>query len=637
MPIRIAAALLALALGGAVCAAEIDRVEPPFWWTGFRHGELQILLHGDGIGSLDVDVAQAGVSLERVARTDNDHYLFLYLDVADAQPGEFDIVLRGGGERITQPYELRRKNQDPAHVTGFTASDAIYLITPDRYVDGDPSNDTVAGYGDAQNRDDAFGRHGGDLAGIESSLDYVAGMGFTAIWLNPVLENRMPESSYHGYAITDFYKVDPRFGSNDDYRQLAATARAKGIKLIMDMIVNHAGSGHWWMHDLPTADWLNSPEKHAITTHARTTNLDPYASNFDKAAHADGWFVSAMPDLNQRNPLLADYLTQNSIWWIETLGLSGIRMDTQPYPDKHYMAEWSRRIVEEYPDINLTGEDWTANPVIVSYWQRGQHNRDGFESYMPSMLDFPLQIAVHDALTANEPDWGSVWTPAYEMLANDILYPDPFDLVIFPDNHDMSRIYTQLGEDYDRYRMAMVYYATMRGIPQFYYGTEVLMSNPGTESHGVIRSEFPGGWPDHAKSAFTGKGLTKREREAQAFLRKLLTWRRGSDAVHRGKLMQFTPIGNVYAYFRYTGDETVMVAFNRGDEPASIDTARFAERLGDAHTATDVLGGKRVALDGTLELPPRAVLLLELDGDAPRAALDREPPEPGIYRAAAGR
>ena len=612
MSMRILAATVLLGFCSIASAASIDRIEPPFWWQGFKHSELQLMVHGEDIGAYDVSVEYPGVRLLRVDRTDNDNYLFVYLDIADAAPGTFDIVFEKSGSRLVQAYELREKSADPDHVAGFSGADAIYLITPDRFANADAGNDTIEGFGDALNRADDYGRHGGDLAGIEASLDYIASMGFTAIWLNPVLENRMPRSSYHGYAITDFYKVDPRYGNNEQYRELARLAKSRGIGLIMDMVVNHAGSGHRWMSDRPAADWFNLTGQRTITSHARTTNMDPYASKADKAAHADGWFSDTMPDLNQRNPLFADYLTQNALWWIEYLGLAGIRMDTHPYPDKDYMSEWSRRIMDEYPTINLTGEEWSGNPMIVSYWQHGRQNSDGFRSYMPSMLDFPIQIALQKVLTAPEPPWGSVWTPAYEMLANDVLYPDPFKLVIFPDNHDMSRIYTQVDEDYDLYRMAIAYYATMRGIPQFYYGTEVLLSHPGTDSHGAIREEFPGGWPDHDKNAFTGEGLTDQELAAQAFMRKLLNWRRDNEVIHHGKLMQYTPAGNAYVYFRYDEDDTVMVAFNRGFESVTLATERFEERLAGRRSATAVLTGETIELGDTIELPPRSVQILEI-------------------------
>ena len=605
--------LAACTSDNAVPAARegIDRVEPPFWWTGFEHRELQLLIHAGGIADYTPSVSASGIEVSRVEPGDSENYLFVYLDIGrSAAPGTFDIVFEKDDERIALAYELRERLPD--HVGTYDSSDVIYLITPDRFANGDPANDSVEGYSDGLDRDDDYGRHGGDIEGMRQHLDYIAGMGFTQIWINPLLENAQENASYHGYATTDFYKVDPRFGSNESYRQLVAEAREKGVGVIMDLIVNHAGSGHWWMDDLPTETWLNIPDTRAPSTHARTTNQDPYASEFDKGKHADGWFDTTMPDLNQRDPLLADYLIQSAIWWTEYLGLSGIRQDTYPYPDKHFMAEWTRRIMQEYPDYNMVGEEWSPSPAVVSYWQRGKQNHDGYVSHLPGVFDFPLQIALQRVLTSDEPPWGSIWTPVYEMIGHDFLYPDPMNLVIMPDNHDMSRVFTYLDEDEDLWRMAMVFYATMRGIPQIYYGTEILMSHPGTDSHGAIREEFPGGWPDHDSNAFTGEGLSGAERDAQELTRKLLQWRKQADVVHDGRLMQFTPFGNIYAYFRYDDDDTIMVMFNLGDDDTDVDMARFAERLQGATRATNVLDGSELDIAREIELEPRSVLLLDI-------------------------
>ncbi len=612
----LAAALLLLAAcskdgPGDALRDGIARVEPPFWWTGFEHTELQLLVHASGIAEFTPSVSGRGVSLARVERGDSPNYLFVYLDTANADAGTFELVFENGDDRIGHTYELRQRIAD--HVGTYDASDVIYLVTPDRFANGDPSNDDVDGYEDEADRDDDYGRHGGDIEGLRRHLDYVAAMGFTQLWLNPLLENAMEQWSYHGYAITDYYKVDPRFGSNESYREFVAEAESKGIGVIMDMIANHSGSNHWWMDDLPTATWLNLPETREVTSHARTTNQDPYASDYDKARHADGWFVPTMPDLNQRDPLLADYLIQNSIWWIEYLGLSGIRQDTYPYPDKHFMAEWTRRIMQEYPDFNMVGEEWSASPNVTSYWQRGKQNADGYVSYLPGVFDFPLQIAFRDVLTADEPPWGSVWTPVYELLGHDYLYPEPMNLVIMPDNHDMSRIFTQVDEDEALWRMAMVFYATMRGIPQVYYGTEIQMSHPGTDSHGAIRAEFPGGWDDHDANAFTGEGLTKKARAAQAFTRKLLNWRKETRVIHTGKFMHFTPVGNVYAYFRYDDDDTIMVVLNHGEDDVDLGLARFAERLQGATRARNVLDDKVVKLRKRIKVPARSALVLDIE------------------------
>lgn len=609
----LSAGALALAVATQVFAGPVERIEPPFWWQGFEHKELQILVHGHGIGAFDAFIDYPGVTINRVERVDSENYLFVYVDIDEsAQAGSIDIQFRSGELSVVHKFELREKNADPTHVSGFTPADVIYMITPDRFANGDRDNDTIVTLGDAQNRADDYGRHGGDLAGVSNHLDYIRDMGFTAVWLNPILENAMPAASYHGYAITDLYKVDPRFGSNDDYLALATKMKSMGMGLVMDMVANHIGSNHWWMADLPSKDWLNFPETHATSTHKRTTNQDPYASEFDKRAHADGWFAETMPDLNQRNPLQADYLIQNTLWWIEYLGLAGIRMDTYPYPDKHFMSAWSRRVMQEYPNFNLTGEEWSGNPAIVSYWQRGKENHDDYVSHMPSMLDFPLQIALQKSLTEEVPWWDSPWTSVYEMLGNDFLYPDPGNLVTFPDNHDMSRIYAQVGEDYDLYQMAIVYYLTMRGIPTLYYGTEVLMSHPEDSGHGAIRAEFPGGWADSDKNAFSGEGLNDDERRAQQFTKKLLNWRKEKTVIHNGELMQYAPIKSVYAYFRYDDSNTVMVIMNQSQGEETLELERFAERIGDASAAVDVLTGRTYDMSAAITLPPRSVLLLEV-------------------------
>jgi glycosidase len=377
--------------------------------------------------------------------------------------------------------------------------------------------------------------------------------------------------------------------------------------------VNHIGSGHWWMDDLPTSDWLNFQGGPIMTSHRRTTNMDPYASEFDRKVHADGWFVESMPDLNQRNPLLADYLIQNSIWWVEYVGLQGIRMDTWPYPDKQFMSEWSRRIMQEYPDFNIVGEEWSELPAVTAYWQRGQHNHDGYVSYLPGVFDFPVQGAFTRALMGDPGSYNGVWVSLYELVALDFLYPDPMNLVIFADNHDMDRIYTQLEENFDLYRMAMVYYATMRGIPMFFYADEILASHMGTSSHGALRSDFPGGWEGDVVNAFTGEGLTARQREAQQLVRKLLNWRKNNATIHRGKFMHFAPVKNAYVYFRYDDHNTIMVILNRDEEPVTLETARFGERIGDATHGTEVLTGKRFNIENSLVLEPRSALILELE------------------------
>lgn len=610
---RTLAVLLLLLAVDAGAEYRIDRLEPAFWWAGMQHELLEIMVHGERIAELEPAIEYPGVALEHVYRTENPNYLFIVLKVAgDVNAGRFRIDFKHEGSAVLhREYELRARKAGSAGRAGFDSSDVIYLITPDRFANGDPSNDQVEGLADGLNRDDPYGRHGGDLQGIVDHLDYIGDMGYTQIWLNPVLENDQPEASYHGYATTDFYRVDPRFGSNALYADLSSAAGEKGIGLIMDVILNHCGSEHWWMSDLPTEDWINHGGQFVGTTHKRVSLFDPHGTDSDRKRFNEGWFVPTMPDLNQKNPRLATYLIQNSIWWVEYAGLSGIRVDTWSYSDKAFLSEWSLRLTDEYPDLNIVGEEWITNPAIVAYWQHGTSRQDGYQSYLPSLMDFPLHDAAIQGLREEE-GWGTGLDRIYRMLANDFLYADPYNLVIFPDNHDMSRIYTQLDERFDLYSMSLVFFLTTRGIPQLYYGDELLMANPGTEEHGEIRSDFPGGWRGDQASGFTGHGLKPRQLEAQALTRKLLNWRKSATAIHDGKLTQYAPDGNTYVYFRHNNRQTVMVVINKSSEEQPIDVSRFNELIAGSEAGTDVLTGKPYRLDAPLNVPPNAVLLLEL-------------------------
>lgn len=590
------------------------RVEPGFWWAGMKNPTLQLLLHGNNIAKLQPELKAKGVVLQDVIQVKSPNYLFLNLDLQDAHPGKFTIKLKDGGKTAhTYTYELRQREANAANRRGFDSSDVLYLVTPDRFANGNPDNDTVAGMADKLNRQDRGGRHGGDIAGLLQHLDYIQDMGFTALWVNPVLENDQPSYSYHGYSTTDFYKVDPRFGSNEEYVRLSEEASKRGIKLVMDMILNHCGSEHWWMDDLPTNDWLNFQGDYQVTNHRREAIQDPHAASYDYKMHTEGWFVKTMPDLNQENKLMANYLIQNTLWWIEYAKLGGIRMDTYSYPDPDFMADWTRRVMEEYPNFNVVGEEWSVNPAIVSYWQRGKQNYNGYVSYLPSLMDFPLQHAMAEALRNDKTGWDTGWMALYNMLANDFLYPDPQNLVVFPDNHDMDRIYTQLNQDADLTKLAVAYTLTTRGIPQLYYGTEILMHNAEKGDHGIIRTDFPGGWKGDKTNAFTGSGLSQAQRDMQAYTKKLLKWRKGSKAIHSGKLTHYAPYNGVYVYFRGEGDERVMVILNKNTEPYELELQKFDEHLQGTSSGTDVLTGKTFSLSGnSLTLPARAPLVLEL-------------------------
>lgn len=591
---------------------EIKRIEPPNWWVGMNNPSLQLMLYGDDIGTLSPVISHAKVQLNKVNSVENPNYLFLDLVLADDMTATTVTINLLKGNKIVKRFEYAFLDREAGLIAnGFDSSDVLYLITPDRFANGDPSNDVILGMREGLDRAFDGGRHGGDIKGILDNIDYIKELGFTAIWLNPILENDMDTYSYHGYAATDFYKVDARYGTNEEYKKLCQVAQSKGVKIIMDMILNHSGSEHWFVKDPPTSKWINNKNAFKPTSHKRTTHQDPYASEYDKNAFVDGWFVETMPDLNQREALMATYLIQNTLWWIEYAGINGIRMDTYPYPDKNFMSDWTAAVMDQYPNFNIVGEEWSLNPVVVSFWQRGKVNSNGYVSSLPSVMDFPIQDTFNRSLLAPE-NWNSGWINVYEMLGNDHLYPDPFNLVIFPDNHDMDRFFTQINYDFNLFKMGMVYFSTLRGIPQFYYGTEILMKNK-KEGHGQIRSDFPGGWKGDTINGFTGKGLTSQEREAKALTAKLLNWRKEKSVIHTGKLMQFAPEDGTYSFFRYNEKETVMVIFNKNDNETSVSLDKYNEMIGDKSNAFDVLNELKFPLEKTLRIPPKTALILEIN------------------------
>ena len=610
--ILISTFILLISLNVFSVTIDLQRVEPMFWWAGMKSPDLQLMVYGENISTTEVSLEYRGVTLYSASKVENPNYLFIDLKLdKNVKPGSFDIQFKKDGKTIeTYTYELKARKKGSADREGFNTSDVIYLITPDRFVNGNPDNDWVEGMKEKPNRNDRDGRHGGDIRGIINSLDYLQDLGFTAVWLNPVLENNMTQVSYHGYSTTDFYRVDPRYGSNEEYLELNEELDKRGMKLIMDMIFNHCGSEHWWMDDLPMDDWINNHPEYTITSHRRTVNQDPHASEADRSAMADGWFVPTMPDLNQKNPFMATYLIQNSIWWIEYAGLEGIRQDTWPYPDKDMMAVWTERVLEEYPHFNIVGEEWSLNPAIVSYWQKGKNNIDGYHCSLPSLMDCPLQDAVSRGLRENE-DWGSGLVTMYESLANDFLYANPWNLVIFPDNHDMSRMYMQLGEDVDLLKMAMAYFLTMRGIPQFYYGTEVLMTHPG-DHHGDIRAEFPGGWADHKVNAITGEGLTAAQKDMLQYLSTIQNWRKNKEVIHHGNLMHFVPEDGIYTYFRYDEDEAVMIILNKNNAEKTLPTGRFSEILKSYSSGREIITKTSITNLSEIKVPAKAAMILEL-------------------------
>jgi glycosidase len=603
----------------------ITKVEPPHWWIGLKNEKLQLLVKHPNIGSSTPSISYTGVDLVKVNKADSPNYLFLDLEILEtAKAGKFNIVFKQEGDsELIQTYELKERRKPSEDYVGFDSSDAIFLITPDRFANGDPSNDIVEGLKQTTiNRSDGYGRHGGDLRGMINSIDYIHDLGYTAVWPTPVLINDMHQGSYHGYAITDYHQVDPRFGTLEDYVELSSKLKEKGMSLIMDQVANHCGLEHWWMKDLPFKDWVNNQKDYEdniddwnweVTTysnHRRTTNQDLYASNADRKGNTDGWFVEAMPDLNQRNPYMANYIIQNSIWWIETLELGGIRQDTYPYPDKNFMSDWAGAIMNEYPNFSIVGEEWSYNPLLVAYWQTGNQNKDGYESNLKSTMDFPMQKAIIEGLNEEE-SWDKGLVKLYEGLANDFNYATPNDIMVFLDNHDKSRIYTEVGEDFTKTKMAMSYMLMMPRIPQIYYGTEILMddtANPG--DHGLIRTDFPGGWEGDVVNAFTGEGLTADQKEMQTFLKKVLNYRKTSKAIHEGETKHFAPLKGTYFLYRTLGEETVVHIINKNDDSIEIDL-KYHEEMGlKGKTLMNVITGETMVWGDSIKLNSKGSTIL---------------------------
>ena len=603
--------------------AQIDIVHPPNWWIGFENQNLQLLVKGKKISTYELDIKYPGVKIKQIYKADSPNYLFIDLFISKkTKPGVFKLKFKKENNLLTYDYKLDFKRTFSNQSQGFDSSDVIYLITPDRYANGDYSNDIINDLHENKiDRKDDYARHGGDLRGIFKNIDYIKEMGFTSIWLNPVLINDMKEGSYHGYATTDYYTVDPRFGTLEEYIYLSKVSAGNSIKLIKDIIVNHCGLYHWWMDDLPFKDWLNNQEIFLTSTesnieentiysnHRRSTIQDIYAAEVDYRGMLDGWFVSTMPDLNQRNAFMAEYLIQNSIWWIETLNLSGIRQDTYPYAEKKFMKNWAGRIMKEYPKFNIVGEEWSYNPLRIAYWQDGNKNKDGYESNLKSVMDFAMQKAIFEGIHERE-DWNSGLIKIYENLANDFYYKDPSSLLIFNDNHDMSRIYTQMNEDIVKTKMAISLMLILPRIPQILYGTEILMqdtANPG--DHGLIRTDFPGGWDNDKVNAFTQQGLQKEQIEMQEFLKKILNFRKKSSAIHKGKTIHFSPKDGVYILFRINNDETTFLIINKNQSSVNISLDHYKELDLKGKMFKNIISNENFTWDKSLELNTKGVYI----------------------------
>ncbi|WP_288954728.1 glycoside hydrolase family 13 protein [uncultured Polaribacter sp.] len=610
----------------SISNSSLERVEPPHWWVNMKNDELQLLVHHPNISDYTPEINYQGISIAKVTNSKKSkNYLFIDFKIdKTAKAGKFDITFKKENlENLIHTYELKSRKKKAEDYIGFDSSDAIYLITPDRFTNADETNDKLPNLKDQSlDRTDGYKRHGGDLQGIINGIDYISELGFTSVWPTPVLLNDMPKGSYHGYAITDYYQVDPRFGTMKDYKELAEKLRKKGMKLIMDQVANHCGLEHWWMKDIPFDDWVNHQKNYEDnikkwnwktnigSNHRRTTNQDLYASEADRKGNNEGWFVAGMPDLNQRNPFMANYIIQNSIWWIETLGLGGIRQDTYPYPDKDFMSNWAGAIMKEYPNFSIVGEEWSYNPLLVGYWQKGAKNKDGYQSNLKSSMDFPMQKAIIDGINEKE-SWDKGLVKLYEGLANDFHYATPKDIMAFLDNHDKSRLYTEVGEDFTKSKMALSYLLMLPRIPQVYYGTEILMDDtakPG--DHGLIRTDFPGGWKGDTVNAFTGEGLSENQKEMQSFVSKILNYRKNSAAIQEGKTVHFSPFMGTYFLFRVKDDETVVHIINKNEKPISIDLKRYAEVGLKGKTLKNIVSGEDFIWGDVIHLKQKGSTIL---------------------------
>lgn len=617
-------------------AVKIDRIDPTDWFVGMKNPSLQLMVYGEGIRTADVTTDYPGVKVDSLVRLDSPNYLLVYLNLDGAQPGTMTLNFKNNGSTKKVKYQLKAREMSGDKRMGFTNADVLYMLMPDRFADGSRKNNTVkTRYNYKIDRSQPSLRHGGDLEGIRQHLDYFNELGITALWFTPVLENDSPDngtqSSYHGYATTDYYKVDPRFGTNEEYRRLIDEAHQKGLKVVMDMIFNHCGFEHPWIKDMPSKDWLNTPEWLAAadksgkndngsadskvndlylqTSYKLTPVVDPYASDVDLHETVDGWFVPSMPDLNQRNPHVIKYLIQNSEWWIETVGIDGIRMDTYPYADADAMALWMKTLDEEYPNFNVVGETWVTEPAYTAAWQKNSKIAKK-NSYLKTVMDFSFYDKINMAKKENTDDWWNGYNRIYNSLVYDYLYPNPSSVMAFIENHDTDRFLGN-GKDSTALKQALAMLLTVNRIPQLYYGTEVLMNGTKEVTDGNVRKDFPGGFEGDERNLFTAEGRTKAENAMFTWLSRLLHWRQGNDVIIKGSQKQFIPYKGVYVVARQYNGKTVMTVINGTRKEAALAVKRYAEVIGQTKQAHDVLTGSNVSLDKDLKLTPRQVLVLE--------------------------
>ena len=594
--------------------AQIDRVEPPFWYAGMNLSSVQIMFYGKNIAQYDVAVSN-NVVIENIRKTENPNYVFVTIDTKDVAPSELTFSFKNKNKVVfTKKYELKKRKENSKFRKSYDSSDMIYLIMSDRFANGNPNNDTTKETFEKSDRNKPGGRHGGDIEGIIKNLDYIKELGATAVWPTPICEDNDKEYSYHGYGQSDVYKIDPRYGTNEDYVRLSAELHKRGMKNIMDYVTNHWGIEHWMIKDLPTYDWLHQFPGYARTNDRKTTQSDPNASKIDAKICVDGWFVKSMPDLNQSNPLVMNYLTQNAIWWIEYADLDGFRVDTYPYADKESIAKWTKNITDEYPNFNIVGEAWMYTQAAISYWQKDSpiSRIQSYNSNLPSVMDFTLQDAITKVFNEDKETWTDGMVKVYDNFSNDFLYANTNNLLIFTENHDTNRFNEIYKNDFKKYQMAMTLLATVRGIPQLYYGSEIGMAGNKNKGDADIRKDFPGGWNGDINNAFTKSGRTIEQQKYFDFTSKLFNWRKSATVIHSGKMTHYIPENNVYVYFRYTEAESVMVVINNSNNNQTFKTKRFNESIQNYQTGKDILSGKTIDLKNDITIEGKSVLVLEL-------------------------
>lgn len=604
---------------GSICLqAQVERMEPPFWWSGMEWDDVQIMFYGKDIA--DYNVSSSGeLEIVNVRKTENPNYIFVTVDTEDLAPGSYPLHFSKKGKKgIVKNFELRKREDDSALREGFDSSDAIYLIMPDRFANGDPSNDSHPDLKEKADRSKAGGRHGGDIEGIIDNLDYLEDLGVTALWSTPLLEDDDPQYSYHTYAQSDVYQIDARYGSNEDYRRLANELHKRDMKLIMDYVTNHWGGEHWMIKDLPTYDWVHQFPGYKNSNYRMTTQFDPNRADADRKLNEDGWFTSTMPDLNQSNPLVLNYLIQNAIWWIEYADLDGFRVDTYSYNEKDGIAKWTKAIMDEYPNFNIVGEVWMHDQAQISYWQKNSPVGaiQSYNSHLPAVMDFTLHDAIMTMFAEDEQGWDRGVVRAYENFANDFLYADTDNLLVFAGNHDTGRINEIYDGNLSQYKLAMALVLTTRGIPQLYYGDEIGMRGEKSKGDGDIRRDFPGGWEGDEQSAFSEKTRKEEQEAYHSFTKKLLNYRKNSKVIQTGELLQYIPENNVYTYFRYdknNPDQRVMVVLNNNTKAQELDLSRFKEGLNNNKSAKNILTGEEISLTETLKIEGKTPLVLELN------------------------